>query len=143
MTAKAAAVASTACACVPISRCAASTDHHRREQKQQRRLGERGDALDLAMAVLVLGVGRLAGNAHGEIGQQRRRKIDQRMAGFRQDGERAGEKADDGLRRRQPSRRGDRSERGFFLVVHLRPLGRDGLMAADRGVNARLPPFVR
>jgi len=36
-------------------------DHHRGEQEQQRRLGQRGDALDLAVAVLMLGVGRLAG----------------------------------------------------------------------------------
>ena len=54
------------------------------EHEQQRRLGERGHALHLAVAILVLGVGRLAGNAHREIGQHGRRQIDQRMAGFGQ-----------------------------------------------------------
>ena len=43
-------------------------DHHAGQHEQQRGLGERGDALDLAVAVVVLLVGRLAGNAHGEIG---------------------------------------------------------------------------
>ena len=37
-------------------------DHDGREQEQQRRFGERGDALDLAVAVLMLLVGRLAGH---------------------------------------------------------------------------------
>ena len=118
-------------------------DHHGREQEQQRRLGKRGDDFDLAVAVLMLGVGRLAGNAHGKIGEQRRREVDQGMAGFGQDRKRAGEEPNDALRRRQPGRGGDRSERDLFLGVHLRPLGRDGLMAGNRGVNARLAPFMR
>ena len=33
---------------------------------------ERGDAFDFTVTVLMLGIGRLAGNAHGKIGQQRR-----------------------------------------------------------------------
>ena len=64
-------------------------DDDGREQKQQRRLGKRGDALDLAVTVLVLLVGRLAGEPHCEIGQHRRRKVDQRMAGLGQDRQRA------------------------------------------------------
>ena len=90
MTTKAAAVASTAwraAAEEPLHRFA---DHDGGEHEQQRGFGERGDALHLAVAVLMLGVGGLAGNAHGEIGQHRGREIDQRMAGFRQDRERAG-----------------------------------------------------
>ena len=77
MTTKAAAVASTACTCAPLSRSHRFENHDAGEQEQQRRLGERGDAFDLAVAVLMLGVGRLAGNAHGEIGEQRRREVQQ------------------------------------------------------------------
>ena len=65
--------------------------HDGGEQKQQCGLGERGDAFHLAVAVLVLGVGRLAGDAHRDIGQHRCRQIEQRMAGLRQDGQRASE----------------------------------------------------
>ena len=65
-------------------------DHHAREQEQQGGFGKRRHALHLAVAVLVVGVGRLAGNAHGEIGQHRRREVEQGMAGLRQDRQRAG-----------------------------------------------------
>ena len=112
-------------------------DHHAREQEQQRRLGERRDALDLAVAVLMLGVGRLAGKPHREIGQHRRGKIDQRMAGLGQDRERAGQKPDHGLRRRQarPRRRSSRAR--LFPCRSSAASGRDGLTAATGGVNAR------
>ena len=129
MTAKAATVASTACVRAPMSRCTASKITTADEQEQQRGFGKRGDAFDLAVAVLMFGVGRLAGNAHGEIGQHRRREVDQRMAGLGQDGERAGEQADDGLCHGQPRRGGNRAERGLFLVVHLRPLAGTGYRA--------------
>ena len=66
-------------------------DHHARQHEQQRGLRQRRHALDLAVAVVVLLVGRLAGDAHGEIGHHRGAEIDQRMRGLRQDRERAGE----------------------------------------------------
>ena len=89
--------------------------HHARENEQQRGLGERGDVLDLAVAVLVVPVGRLVGHAHREIGHHRRGEVDQGMGGLRQDGERAGGDADHGLAERQPARGGDRAERDAFL----------------------------
>jgi hypothetical protein len=46
-------------------------DHHPRQNEQQRRFGQRRHALDLAVAVMVLLVGGLAGDADGEIGHQR------------------------------------------------------------------------
>ena len=101
-------------------------DHDDREQEQQRRFGKRGDALDLAVAVLVFLVGRLAGEPHREIGQDRRREVDQRMAGLGQDRQRAGQESDGSLRRRKPCRGGDRSERDPFLDVHRRPLAGTG-----------------
>lgn len=113
-------------------------DHHAGEREQQCRFGKRGDALDLAVAKLMLGIGRLAGNAYSKISEQRCREIDQGMAGFRENRQRPGQEPDHGLRRRQPRRRDDRSERGLFLGVHLRPLGRDGLTVVGRGVNAQL-----
>ena len=51
------------------------------------------NALDFAMPIVVFFVRRLAGNAHGDIGHHRGAEIDQRMPGFRQDGQRAGGKA--------------------------------------------------
>jgi len=101
-------------------------DHDDREQEQQSRFGKRGDALDLAVTVLVLLVGRLAGEPHREIGQHRRREVDQRMAGLRQYRQRAGQQANDSLRRRKPRRGGDRSERDPFLDVHRQPLAGTG-----------------
>ena len=47
------------------------------EQKQQSRFSERRHAFDLAVAILMLGVGRLAGNAHRDIGQHRSGEVEQ------------------------------------------------------------------
>ena len=55
------------------------------EQKQQRGFGQRRHAFDLAVAVLMLGIGRLAGNAHRDIGQYRRGEVQERVTGFRKD----------------------------------------------------------
>jgi hypothetical protein len=71
--------------------------------------------------ILVLGVGGLVGNSHREIGQHRCGKVDQGMPSFRQDGERAGQQADNGLRRRQRSRRSDRAKGSLFFIVHRQP----------------------
>ena len=78
-------------------------DHHAGQHEQQRGLGERGDAFDLAVAVVVLLVGRLAGDAHREIGHHGRDEVDQRMRGLGQDRERAGHHADHALGERQPA----------------------------------------
>ena len=85
MTMKAATVASTACACAPIEPLDRFADHSDGKHEQQCGFGKRADALDFAVAKLMLGIGGLAGNADGKIGQERRRKIDQGVAGFRQD----------------------------------------------------------
>jgi len=53
--------------------------HHAGENEQQCRLHQRGNALDLAMAIVVLGVGRLARNPHREIGHHGGAEVDQRM----------------------------------------------------------------
>ena len=90
-------------------------DHDAGQHEQQRRLGQRRHAFDLAVAVMVLLVGGLAGDAHGEIGHHRGAEIDERMRGFGQDGERAGENADHALCQRQAAGRGDRGQRDPFL----------------------------
>lgn len=105
--------------------------HARRQEKQKRRFCKRGHALDLAVAILVLGIGRFAGNADGDIGQYGCGEVEQRMGCFRQDRQRAGEQTDNRLRRGEPCGRGDRSERGLFLVVHL----------IDRGNNRGAPLY--
>ncbi len=92
-------------------------DHHAREQEQQRGFRQRRDALDLAVTVMVFLVGRLAGNAHGDIGHHRGAEIDQRMAGFRQDRQRAGGKADHALGDRQRGRCRDRGECDLFFFA--------------------------
>ena len=80
---------------------------------------KRRHALDLAVAVVMLLVGRPAGDAHGEIGHDGRAEIDQRMRRLGQNGERAGEHADHALGDRQAAGGQDRSERdSFFLVLH-------------------------
>src|SRR6266851_3175180 len=88
------------------------------KHKQKRRFGERRYVLDLAVAVMVLLVGRLVGDSHREIGHQRGGEIDQRMRRLRQDRERAGREADDPLADRQRRRRRDRTERYPFLFAH-------------------------
>ena len=89
-----------------------------RQNKKQGGFGERGHALDLAVAILVLGVGRLAGDAHRGIREHRRGEVEKRVSRFRQDRQRAGHDADDRLGRGQRRGGGYRSQRGFFLVVH-------------------------
>ncbi len=76
-------------------------DHHTGQYEQEPGLGQCGYALDLAMAVVMLLIGRLAGDAHGKVGHHRGAKIDQRMRRLRQDGERPGQHADHALRQRQ------------------------------------------
>ena len=112
-------------------------DHHPRQQEQQSCFGQRRHAFNLAVAVVMLLVGGLAGDAHRKIGHHRGAEIDQRMRGLGQNGERAGECADHAFRQRQTAGRGDRGERDpFFLVLH-RSLGalewraRDCLEQAD------------
>ena len=92
-------------------------DHHAGEQEQQRGFRQRRNAFDLAVAVVVFLVGRLAGNAHRDIGHHRGAEIDQRMAGLRQDRQRAGGNADQALGDRQRGRCRDRGECDLFFFA--------------------------
>ena len=85
ITPKAHTVASTSGALVLDQAFDRFPDHDAGQQEQQRRFGQRRDRFDLAVPVVMLFVGRLAGDAHGDIGHHRGAEIDQRMAGFRQD----------------------------------------------------------
>ena len=87
------------------------------EKEQQRGLRQRRDAFELAVPVMMLFVGRFAGNPHGDIGHHGGGEIDQRMRGFRQDRERAGHHADHALGERQSAGGRDRREGDFFLVL--------------------------
>jgi hypothetical protein len=53
--------------------------HHAGKNEQHRRLDKCGNALDFAMAVMMLGIGRLARNPHGEIGDHGGAEVGQRM----------------------------------------------------------------
>ena len=68
-------------------------DHDAGQEEQQRRFRQRGDALDLAVAVVMLLVGRLAGHAHREIGHDGGGEIEQRMRRLGEHRERAGGEA--------------------------------------------------
>ena len=59
-------------------------EHAGREHQQQAGFGECCDRLDLAMAVMMLLVGGLAGPANGEISERRGAGIEQPVASFRQ-----------------------------------------------------------
>ena len=95
-------------------------DDNRSEDEKNAGFSERADALDLAMAVLVLGIGRLAGDAHGKIGQNGRGEVDERMARFRKDSERPGEEPNDCLGDGEAGRGGNRTRRDPFLLIHER-----------------------
>jgi hypothetical protein len=112
-------------------------DDDAREQEQERGFRERGNALDLAVPVMVLPVGRLARQAHREIGHHGRGKIEQRMRGLRQNRQRAGRDADDPLGDRQAAGGRDRGERNpFFGVLHGRIRARP---VAGRGADVNAP----
>ncbi len=91
-------------------------DHHAAEHEQERGLGKRGQALHLAVAVMMLLVRRLVADAHREVGDYRGDEIDEGVGGFRQDRERAGSEPDRGLGDGQSRRGGDRGERDALLV---------------------------
>ena len=92
-------------------------NHDAGKNEQQCSLGERGDALDFAVAVMVLGVGWLARTSHGKIGHYGSAEVDERMGRFRQERERAAHDPDHSLCRRQTRRRGDRGECNPLLDV--------------------------
>src|SRR5205085_10414691 len=54
------------------------------KREKEARLGQRGERFELAMAVMVLLVGRLAGDPHREISEDRCAGIEQGMARLRQ-----------------------------------------------------------
>ena len=92
-------------------------DHHAGQHEQQRGLGERGHALDLAMAVMMLVVGRLAGNAHGEIGHHGGEKSISECAASDSSASEPDSKPTMALAAVKPGRDGDRRERDLFLLA--------------------------
>ncbi|MHC2724711.1 hypothetical protein ACVMGE_007198 [Bradyrhizobium diazoefficiens] len=78
---------------------------------------ERGDALQLAVAVVMLVVGRLVGHPHHRPGDDGRDQVDRGVQGFRDQRERADRHADHELRRRHAAAGEDRDGRDRGLVV--------------------------
>ena len=117
--------------------------HHIGSQHdQQAGLGQGRHRLHLAMPVVVLLIGGLAGGADGEIGQDGRARIQQPVARLRHQRQRPGEQPCGQFAERQQGARGDGGEGGLLLesvgVGHgVRPdgsLGRgEGLPSAGNG----------
>ncbi len=138
--AKAAMVASTGVAVAGEQAVPRLPQNDGGEEEQERGLDQRRHALDLAMTVMVLLVGRLVGNADGKIGHGGRREIEQRMRRFREDRERAGRDPDDRLADGERRRRADRTERDTLLFATVIFAGcRHGgsIPAVATGVNLR------
>ncbi len=94
-------------------------DHDAGQHEQQRRFHQRGDAFEFFVTVRMFFIGGFAGKANGEVGDQRRAKIDHGMACFGKNGERAGQKPDRGLGQSEPAGRQDGSECDFlFIPLH-------------------------
>ena len=116
ITAKAASVASTAWPSRADQALRRLEDHEGREDEQQSGLDQRRDALDLAVAVVMLLVGRLSGDAHRVPGHHGRDEVERRVRGLGDQRERAGQRADERLGDRQAARGCDRRECDPFLV---------------------------
>ena len=85
---------------------------------EDRRLGERGQVLRLAVAVGVAGIGRPPGDANRNERQQRRDQVGARMRGLGEQAEAAGCDPGDELHPDQHARGDDRDERGAALRAH-------------------------
>ena len=97
-------------------------DHNPGEEEQERRLRQRRHAFNLAVAVVVLRVSRLARDAHRKVRHHGGHEIKERVRRLREDRERAGGKSDRAFGQRQTRRGRDGSERRLFLhVLHAAP----------------------
>ena len=94
------------------SRSTASTPIQQATSGQEHRLGQRGQVLGLAVAVLVLGVGGTLGDADRIQREQRGRGVEAGVHGLGQDAQAGRGQADRDLGRRQPERGQQRDQRG-------------------------------
>ena len=77
------------------------------EESQQRRFAQRRHGLDLAMAIMVVVVGRPVRLPHGEEGQRGHADVEQAMRRVGQKRQRTGDEGGDELQRRDDHRRRD------------------------------------
>ena len=122
-----------------LSRWIASTRMKKERREEEAGLDQGGDRLDLAMSIGVLFVGGFARHADGEEGDDRDAGIDEIMAGFRQQRERAGKKPRrefrKGQRRADADRRKCRSLLEMLRRVH-------GTLARGRSRENALRPLA-
>ena len=111
-----------------ISRRADSKRDEQRHEQQEGALAERGQVLGLAMAVVVLAVGRAERHAHGEEGEQGGHEVGARVDRLGEERERARGEPGGELDRDEEHGRGDAELR--------RPLARAGV----RALRARAGP---
>ncbi len=108
-----------------------------REAEQEPGLDQGGEQFDLAVAIMVLLVRRLLGLAHGDIGEHCGGDVGGRMAGLRDQRQRAGGEARRELGERQHRAGGDRRLRGRSLARRL--VGRDRLIWSWAGRLVGIP----
>ena len=76
-----------------------------RDEQEEGALGERGEVLGLAVAVVVVAVGRAQRDADREQRQQRGDEVGRRVGGLGEEGDRAGDEAGAELERDEEARR--------------------------------------
>ena len=80
---------------------------------------------NFAVAVLVVGVGRLVGDANREVGHRRGHQVEPGVRRFGENAQTAGGDADDHLQRRDADRGTDGVQRdGLLLALHVGSAGR-------------------
>ena len=93
-------------------------DDVKRGQQQQARLHEGRKAFHLGVAVGVVGVGGLVGDAHRQISNNRRDQVETRVQRLRKNAQAAGGHREEHLERHQQHRRSHRGQRRDFLLAH-------------------------
>jgi len=93
--------------------------------REQGRLDERGEMLDLPVSKRMRWIGGLVRYPHGEVRDCRSQEIQSRVRGFREDAKAPRQHTDDYLERRQ-RRRGDQRAQGHRLFFRSRRVRRAG-----------------
>ena len=89
-----------------------------RREKEQRRFDERGETLEFRVAVGVVRVGGLVGNAHGKIGDNCGDEVETGVQGFGKNAQTSRADAEEDFERHQHERSADGSQRRQLFLPH-------------------------
>ena len=105
-------------------------------KQQQASLNKGGEIFNLAVAVLVIGIGGFVGDSNRKIGQQRSDQIEPGMRGLRENAQAAGGEANDNLEAGDDhcGQNGISRGRALLRAHHVR--GRNGRTAGHAGIIA-------